>query len=190
MSPILVTGNVLPFATVTLIPAGAPRRLERSLGSPTTWILAPESNRSFGHSGGGREELLPSSPPGAAAGCADPDAEEAYMSMFAGVPLPPTTAGFSDCEEMTCERARAPGGVRALSCGQAGTAAPPSLSLYSIARVRHRGGNIIKPRVGRGPGVGRRPARMGEGARSWLVGCSAGLQEAERRVGLRRLIGR
>jgi len=114
MSPILVTGNVLPFATVTLIPAGAPRRLERSLGSPTTWILAPESNRSFGHSGGGREELLPSSPPGAAAGCADPDAEEAYMSMFAGVPLPPTTAGFSDCEEMTCERATAPGGVRAI----------------------------------------------------------------------------
>jgi hypothetical protein len=114
MSPILVTGNVLPLATLTLIPAGALRRLERSLRSPTTWILAPESNKSFGHGcGDGREELLPSSPPGAAAGCADPDAEEAYMSMFAGVPLPPTNAGFSDGEDR-CKRARAPGGFRAI----------------------------------------------------------------------------
>jgi hypothetical protein len=52
MSPILVMGNVLPFATVTVIPAGASWRLERRLGSPTTWILAPESNRSFGGGGG------------------------------------------------------------------------------------------------------------------------------------------
>jgi hypothetical protein len=95
MSPILVTGNVLPSAALTLIPAGASRRLERSLGSPTTWILAPESNKSFGHGGGGREELLPSSPGGA--GFADTDAE-ASMSMFAGVPVAPTTAGFSDGE--------------------------------------------------------------------------------------------
>jgi len=57
--------------------------------------------------------MLPSSPPGAAD--TDTDAE-AYMSssMFAGVPLPPTTnAGFSDGEE-ECDPARSPGGFRAI----------------------------------------------------------------------------
>jgi hypothetical protein len=76
--------------------------------TPPSAPPAPESSSSFGHGSGGGEELLLAASPSAA----DCDTD-AIMSMFAGVPLPPATAGFSDGDER-CERARARGGFRAI----------------------------------------------------------------------------